>query len=428
MSATTSRRSRSCSRRCATSRRSWRRGHHGRLRPPRRPGQHRQLRRRAGTRGRAARGRPGRGHRARRVAGLGDDAGLARRARPAGRDPRGRSLPLLARAAFAELGRRSPRACAWRLLPRMRRRTGLLMDGGEPGGGRWNFDPENRKAPAEGPRRCPSASRFPPDAMTREVIAARGAALRRSFRRPRRLRLAGDPRRRARGASSTSSPSACPPSATTRTRCARGAPFLYHALIAPALNAGLLTAGGGLPARRSAPTARATAPLNCVEGFIRQILGWREYVRGVYWARMPDYAATNALEATRDLPWFYWSGETAMNCLAQCVADTRAPRLRPPHPAPDGDGQLRAARRRSRRRRSRNGTCRLRRRLRVGRAAQRPRHGAVGRRRRDGLEALRGVGRLHQPDVGLLPRLRLRRGAEGRAGRPARSTTSTGTS
>lgn len=64
-------------------------------------------------------------------------------------------------------------------------------------------------------------------------------------------------------------------------------------------------------------------PLNAAEGFIRQIIGWREYVRGVYWLEMPEYALTNALSATRPLPWFYWSGETQMNCLAQTIADTR---------------------------------------------------------------------------------------------------------
>jgi deoxyribodipyrimidine photolyase-related protein len=64
------------------------------------------------------------------------------------------------------------------------------------------------------------------------------------------------------------------------------------------------------------------APLNAVEGFIRQILGWREYVRGIYWLKMPDYAETNALSADRKLPDFYWTGETKMNCLHQCVSDT----------------------------------------------------------------------------------------------------------
>ena len=68
---------------------------------------------------------------------------------------------------------------------------------------------------------------------------------------------------------------------------------------------------------------RGDAPLNAAEGFIRQILGWREYVRGVYWLEMPSYAETNALSAERPLPWFYWSGETEMNCLAQAISHTR---------------------------------------------------------------------------------------------------------
>ena len=74
-----------------------------------------------------------------------------------------------------------------------------------------------------------------------------------------------------------------------------GAPFLYHALLSPALNAGLLTAEETCWAAERAYREGA-APLNAVEGFIRQILGWREYVRGVYWARMPEYRDTNALE------------------------------------------------------------------------------------------------------------------------------------
>lgn len=96
---------------------------------------------------------------------------------------------------------------------------------------------------------------------------------------------------------------------------------MFHALLAPALNCGLL-----LPLELCRAAERAYhqghAPLNAVEGFIRQILGWREYVRGLYWHVMPDYAQSNALEAKRPLPDFYWTGQTEMNCLRQCVKDT----------------------------------------------------------------------------------------------------------
>jgi deoxyribodipyrimidine photolyase-related protein len=99
-------------------------------------------------------------------------------------------------------------------------------------------------------------------------------------------------------------------------------PTMFHGLVAPAMNVGLL-----LPGEVCAAAERAwredDAPLNAVEGFVRQILGWREYVRGVYWTRMPEYRDTNALEARGKLPWFWWSGETPMACIAAVVRQTR---------------------------------------------------------------------------------------------------------
>ena len=101
-----------------------------------------------------------------------------------------------------------------------------------------------------------------------------------------------------------------------------GQPFLYHATLSPYLNAGLLTARE-VCARAEQAYASGLSPLNAVEGFVRQILGWREYIRGIYWLRMPGYKDSNALGAMRALPAFYWSGETEMNCLYQAIADTR---------------------------------------------------------------------------------------------------------
>jgi deoxyribodipyrimidine photolyase-related protein len=102
----------------------------------------------------------------------------------------------------------------------------------------------------------------------------------------------------------------------------KGEPYLFHSLISSYLNAGLL-----LPlevCRLAEKSYRdGKAPLNAVEGFIRQILGWREYVRGIYWLEMPGYADRNALDAREPLPWFYWSGETGMACMAEAIAHTR---------------------------------------------------------------------------------------------------------
>ncbi|GJD99567.1 cryptochrome/photolyase family protein [Methylobacterium isbiliense] len=202
----------------------------------------------------------------------------------------------------------------------MRRRTGLLMRDGAPVGGRWNFDHDNRRRlPAD--HRPPERLRFPPDAVTREVIALVARRFPDHFGD---LDAFGWPvtRRDALRALAHFVEACLPQFGDYQDAMRADAPFLYHALIAPALNLGLLDAE---EVCREAERAyeEGHAPLNAAEGFIRQILGWREYVRGLYWARMPDYAATNALGAERDLPWFYWSGETAMRCLADSVRATR---------------------------------------------------------------------------------------------------------
>jgi deoxyribodipyrimidine photolyase-related protein len=102
-----------------------------------------------------------------------------------------------------------------------------------------------------------------------------------------------------------------------------GDPWLYHAHLSSALNLKLLNPREVVAAAETA-YRNGQAPLASVEGFIRQVLGWREYVRGVYWTLMPQYAQRNALDAQADLPAWYWTGETDMACLRDALAQTLA--------------------------------------------------------------------------------------------------------
>ena len=202
----------------------------------------------------------------------------------------------------------------------MRRQTGILMQGDQPAGGAWNYDSENRKKLPEG-HVPPKRLRFEPDAVTREVLALVKTRFADHFGD---LEPFGWPVTRddALKALDHFIDGVLPDFGDYQDAMKTGEPFLHHSLVSPALNAGLLTPRE-ICAAAEAAWAEGRAPLNAVEGFIRQILGWREYVRGLYWLKMPDYAATNALEAKRKLPWFYWSGETEMNCLKQCIDETR---------------------------------------------------------------------------------------------------------
>ncbi|MFP4269108.1 MAG: cryptochrome/photolyase family protein [Alphaproteobacteria bacterium] len=203
----------------------------------------------------------------------------------------------------------------------MRKATGLLMTPeGEPVGGRWNYDQENRKPPAAG-LAFPGPFRVEPDALTREVLDLVGARFTDHFGdlEPFGFAVTRDDARAAldrfveRGLVSFGD---------YQDAMVDGEDWLFHSVLSPYLNCGLL-----LPREVCAAAEAAwrdgRAPLNAVEGFIRQILGWREFIRGVYWRHMPDYAERNALDAHRPLPDFYWTGATEMNCLAKVVDQTK---------------------------------------------------------------------------------------------------------
>jgi deoxyribodipyrimidine photolyase-related protein len=219
-------------------------------------------------------------------------------------------------AAWAR-GRRS-----WRMehfYREMRREHAVLMEGDHPVGGQWNLDAENRKSlPAS--TRPPDRLRFPPDKITRAVMELVGRRFSHHFGG---VEDFGWPvsRQDALSALSDFIEAGLPRFGDYQDAMKAGAPFLFHSLLAPALNLGLLTPREVCQAAEDAWRSGA-APLNAVEGFVRQILGWREYVRGVYWNLMPEYAERNALQATRKLPSFYWTGDTPMRCLREVVGDT----------------------------------------------------------------------------------------------------------
>jgi deoxyribodipyrimidine photolyase-related protein len=203
----------------------------------------------------------------------------------------------------------------------MRRKTGLLItvDGG-PEGGQWNLDKENRARPKRG-LNYPEPMHFEPDETTSEVLAMVATRFADHFGRLEKFALpvtAGQAHRALRHFVRTG----LPDFGTYQDAMVTGQDWLYHSWLSPALNLGLLTPLEVAQAAADAYAAGDVA-LNAAEGFIRQIIGWREYVRGYYWLEMPQVADANVLEATRPLPEFYWTGETDMLCMAEAVRNTR---------------------------------------------------------------------------------------------------------
>ncbi len=205
----------------------------------------------------------------------------------------------------------------------LRRREGVLMDGDAPAGGRWNFDADNRRAfGARGPGRVPEPASFAPDATTRAAIAD----VERHF--------PGHPGSTARfDWPVTREQAARALAAFVRDRLPgfgahqdamwTGMPFGWHARLSAALNLKLLDPRDAIAAAEEAYRA-GHAPLASVEGFVRQVLGWREFVRGVYWRGMPGLAEANFLAHRRALPRWYWTGDTRMNCMRETIGQTLA--------------------------------------------------------------------------------------------------------
>ncbi|UWR28189.1 cryptochrome/photolyase family protein [Sulfitobacter sp. S223] len=201
----------------------------------------------------------------------------------------------------------------------MRRKTGLLMEGDEPAGGQWNFDHDNRK-PAPGDVAPEGPLRFEPDNITGDVMALVEAQFDDHFGELRPFWFATT-RAQALEALDHFITHSLPRFGDFQDAMLRGEEFMFHAILSPYLNIGLL---GPLEICKAAEAAykRGDAPINAVEGFIRQIIGWREYVRGIYFLEGPEYAQRNALNQKRDLPSVYWGGKTDMACMAAAVDQT----------------------------------------------------------------------------------------------------------
>jgi len=202
----------------------------------------------------------------------------------------------------------------------LRRKTGWLMDGELPVGGQWNYDRENRKTIPKGVT-LPAWRRFQPDAITQSVIEL----VRDRF--PDHFGELGSfgwavTRQDALAALEDFIHYNLPSFGDYQDAMQLGEDSLFHSTLSPYINLGLLSprevCEAALLAYRD-----GTAGLTAVEGFIRQILGWREFMRGVYWLKMPGYRSSNYFQATRPLPDFYWSAETEMRCLHEAINATR---------------------------------------------------------------------------------------------------------
>ena len=203
----------------------------------------------------------------------------------------------------------------------MRRKTGLLMNNeGEPEGGKWNFDSENRKPP-KGEMAFPVPLKVEPDAITRNVISLVGERFSDHFGDLEPFWF-GVTEADAKNAFDVFIDAALPKFGDYQDAMLEDQRFLYHAVISHYINAGLLDPLD-VCQRIADEYTSGCVPLNAAEGFIRQIIGWREYVRGIYWLKMPDYLDQNFFGANKSLPEFYWTADTEMACLRAAVTQTK---------------------------------------------------------------------------------------------------------
>ena len=201
----------------------------------------------------------------------------------------------------------------------MRVRHQVLMEGAKPVGGQWNYDHDNRKSwpgvPAEPPDRRPLHDH----SVLWQTIVDAGVA---SFGQPQASHVRWPLNRtEALGQLDAFVTDALPSFGEFQDAMSSRASRLFHSLMSFAMNVKMLSPAEVVLRVEQAWRAGAV-PLAAAEGFIRQILGWREFVRGVYWARMPGYAEHNVFHHDLPLPVWFWSGKTRMRCLSHAIGDS----------------------------------------------------------------------------------------------------------
>lgn len=202
----------------------------------------------------------------------------------------------------------------------MRRKTGLLMNDGDPEGGQWNFDHDNRK-PAPDKVDYLGPMHFDPDDVVKEVLELVQDRFAGNFGDLHPFTLATDTDQ-AEAHLQHWLEGGAPLYGDFQDAMLRDHRFLYHAFVGAYINIGLLNPLEVCRAVEAAYRA-GHVPLNAAEGFIRQIIGWREYVRGIYFLEGRDYTQRNILDHQRKLPDLFWGGKTWMNCMSHAVAQTK---------------------------------------------------------------------------------------------------------
>ncbi|NDI86242.1 cryptochrome/photolyase family protein [Undibacterium crateris] len=201
----------------------------------------------------------------------------------------------------------------------MRARHQILMEQDQPAGGQWNYDADNRAAWSGLPWEPADQRPVHDHSQLWQDIQAAGVA---SFGEPQAAQFRWPLNRtEALQQLQVFVSTALPHFGSYQDAMSHRAWRLFHSLLSFALNTKMLNPAEVVHAVEQEWRA-ARIPLHAAEGFIRQILGWREYVRGVYWARMPDYVEQNHFDHQQPLPAWFWTGQTRMHCVSSAIGQS----------------------------------------------------------------------------------------------------------